>query len=127
MTKQHLPTPLRLQNHQYVTGGRLTPRKEIQTKLANPTLATRHRAYILDQVFHLLQPTAITDTDLSSQLYLSVCLCICVSVYSAFTAYISLIMDQVLIKLGENVITSVRLIVLKFEHSAAKGNTTHKG
>ena len=59
----------------------------------------------------------------SCQLYLSVCLCVC----PAFTAYISLTMGRIFIKLGENVGTSVRLIVLKFEHSAAKGKTTHKG
>ena len=49
------------------------------------------------------------------------------SVCPAFTAYISVTMGWILIKLGENVGTSVQLIVLKFEHSAAKGNTTHKG
>ena len=58
---------------------------------------------------------------------LSVCLCVCVCVCPAFTAYISLTMGRILIKLGENVGTLVRLIVLKFEHSATKGNTTHKG
>ena len=36
-------------------------------------------------------------------------------------------MDWILIKLGENVGTLVQLIVLKFEHSAAKGKNTHKG
>ena len=36
-------------------------------------------------------------------------------------------MSRILIKLGENVGTLVRLIVLKFEHSATKGSTTHKG
>ena len=51
--------------------------------------------------------------------------CECLSVCPAFTAYISLTMSRILIKLGENVGTSVRLIVLKFENSAAKGNTTH--
>ena len=61
----------------------------------------------------------------SSQLYLSVC--VCLSVCPAFTAYISLTMGRILIKLGENVGTLIRLIVLKFEHSAAKGKTTHKG
>ena len=67
----------------------------------------------------------------SSQLYLyvclSVCVSVCVSVCPAFTAYISVTMGWILIKLGGNVGTLVRLIVLKFEHSAAKGNTTHKG
>ena len=63
----------------------------------------------------------------SSQLYLSVYLCVYLCVCPAFTAYISVTMDRILIKFGENVGTSVRLIVLKFEHSAAKGNTTHEG
>ena len=61
----------------------------------------------------------------SSQLYLSVCLSVCVSV--PLLAYISLTMDRIWIKLCENVGTLVRLIVLKFEHSAAMENTTHKG
>ena len=56
-----------------------------------------------------------------------ICVCVCLSVCPAFTAYISLTIDQILIKLGENVETSIRLIVLKFENFAAKGNTTHKG
>ena len=63
----------------------------------------------------------------SSQLYLSVCLCVCVCVAPAFTAYISLTMGRILIKPGENVGTSARLIVLKFKHSAARDKTTHKG
>ena len=42
--------------------------------------------------------------------HVSVCVCVC----PAFTAYISLSMGQILIKIGENVGTSVRLIVLKF-------------
>ena len=49
------------------------------------------------------------------------------SVCPAFTAYISVTMGWILIKLGENVGTLVQLIVLKFEHSAVKGNTTDKG
>ena len=49
------------------------------------------------------------------------------SVCPAIKAYISVIMGRILIKLGENVGTWVRLIVLKFEHSAAKGKTTNKG
>ena len=53
--------------------------------------------------------------------------CVCVSVCPAFTASISVTMGWILIKLGGNVGNLVRLIVLKFEHSAAKGNTTHKG
>ena len=52
---------------------------------------------------------------------------VCVFVCPAFTAYVSLTMGRILIKLGENVGTAVQLIVLKFEHSAAKENTTHKG
>ena len=59
----------------------------------------------------------------SSQLYLSVCLSVC----PAFTAYISVTMGWILIKLGEYPGTLVRLNVLKFVHSAEKGNTTHKG
>ena len=55
-----------------------------------------------------------------------VCLCVCLCVCPAFTADISVTMGWILIKLGGNVGTQVRLIVLKFEHSAAKGNTTHK-
>ena len=59
------------------------------------------------------------------------CLCLCVCVYQsvclAFMVYILLSMGRILIKLGENVATLVRLIVLKFEHSAAKEDTTHKG
>ena len=62
----------------------------------------------------------------SSQLYLSVCLSVCVSVCPAFTAYIPLTIGRILIKLSENVGTSVRLIVFKFEHSAVKEKTTHK-
>ena len=60
---------------------------------------------------------------------LSVCVSVCLCFCPAFTAYISVTMGWILIKLGENVGTyiQVRLIVLKFEHSAAKGNTTHKG
>ena len=58
---------------------------------------------------------------------LSVCLSVCVSVCPAFTAYISVTMGWILIKLGENFGTLVQLIMLKFEYSAAKGNTTHKG
>ena len=54
-------------------------------------------------------------------------LSVCVSVCPAFTAYISVTIGAILIKLGGNVGTLVRLIVLKFEHSAAKGKTTHKG
>ena len=57
----------------------------------------------------------------------SVCVSVCLSVCPAFTAYISLTMSWILIKLDGNVGTLIRLIVLKFEHSAAKGNTTHKG
>ena len=38
----------------------------------------------------------------------------CLSVCPAFTAYISLTLDRILIKLGENVRTLVRMIVLKF-------------
>ena len=58
-------------------------------------------------------------------------LSVCVSVYlcvclSRFYGFISLTMSRILIKRGENVGTLVRLIVLKFEHSAAKGNTIHK-
>ena len=45
-------------------------------------------------------------------LCVSVCVCLCAC--PAFTAYISLSMDRILIKLGENVWTLVRLIVLKF-------------
>ena len=44
-----------------------------------------------------------------------VCVCMCVS--PALTAYISLTMGWILIKLGENVGTSVRLIVLKFHRN----------
>ena len=58
---------------------------------------------------------------------LSVCLSVCVSVCPAFTGYISVTMGWILIKLGGNVETLVQLIVFKFEHSAAKGKTTHKG
>ena len=43
-----------------------------------------------------------------------VCLSVCVSVGPAFTAYISLTMGWISIKLGENVGTLVRLIVLEF-------------
>ena len=53
----------------------------------------------------------------SYKLYLCVCMCVslCVCVWSAFTAYILLTsMGQILIKLGENVRTLVRLIVSKF-------------
>ena len=46
-----------------------------------------------------------------------ICLCVYLCVCPAFTAYISLTMSRILIKLGENVGTLVRLIVLKFEHS----------
>ena len=51
-------------------------------------------------------------------------MCVC----PAFTAYISVTvtMDWILIRLGENFGTSVQLIVLKFEYSVAKGNATHK-
>ena len=42
-------------------------------------------------------------------------------------ADISLTMGRILIKLGDNVGTLIRLCVLKFENSVAKGNTTHKG
>ena len=45
---------------------------------------------------------------------LSVCLSVCVSVCPAFTAYISLTVGRILIKLGENVGTLVRLIVPYF-------------
>ena len=48
------------------------------------------------------------------KLYLCVCVCLCVSVCPAFTAYMSLTMGRSLIKLGDNVGTSVRLIVLLF-------------
>ena len=41
-------------------------------------------------------------------------MCVCVSVCPAITAYISLTMGRILIKLSENVGTSVQLIVLKF-------------
>ena len=60
-------------------------------------------------------------------LSLCVCVCVCLCACPAFTAYISLTMGRILIKHGENVGTSAQLIVLKFEHSAAKGNNTHKG
>ena len=40
--------------------------------------------------------------------------CVCLSVCPAFTAYISLTVGWILIKLSENVGTLVRLIVLKF-------------
>ena len=61
-------------------------------------------------------------------LFVCVCVCVCLSVRDpAFTAYISLTMSRIWIKLGENVGTLVRLIVLKFEHSAAKGKTLYKG
>ena len=40
--------------------------------------------------------------------------CVCLSVCPTFKAYISLTMDRILIKLGENVGTLVLLIVLKF-------------
>ena len=43
-----------------------------------------------------------------------VCLCVCVSVCPTFTAYILLTVGRSLIKIGENVGTLVRLIVLKF-------------
>ena len=56
-----------------------------------------------------------------------ICLSLCVCVCPAFTAYILVTMGWILIKLGKNVGTSVQLIVLEFEHSVAKGNTTHKG
>ena len=45
---------------------------------------------------------------------LSVCVCVCLSLCPAFTAYISLTVGRIFIKLGENVGTLVRLIVLKF-------------
>ena len=44
----------------------------------------------------------------------SVCLSFCLSIGPAFTAYISLTLGRILIKLGENVGNLVRLIVLKF-------------
>ena len=40
--------------------------------------------------------------------------CVCLSVCPAFTAYISFTMSCILIKLGENVLTSVQLIVSNF-------------
>ena len=46
-------------------------------------------------------------------------MCVCLSVCPAFMAYISLTICRILIKLGENVGTSVRLIVLKF-HCATR-------
>ena len=42
---------------------------------------------------------------------------ICVSVCPAFTTYISLTMGQILIKLGENVLTLVQLIVSNFHRN----------
>ena len=47
-------------------------------------------------------------------IYMCVCVCVCVSVCHTFTAYISLTMGRILIKIGENVGTLLRLIVLKF-------------
>ena len=44
----------------------------------------------------------------------SVCLTVCLCVCPAFTAYILLTIGRIVIKLGENVGTSVRLIVWKF-------------
>ena len=54
-----------------------------------------------------------------------ICQSVCLSVCPAFTAYIAVTMGWILIKLGENFGILVQLIMLKFEHSAAKGNTTH--
>ena len=51
-------------------------------------------------------------------------LSVCVSVCPAFMAYIFVTVGRILIKLGENVGTQVRWIVLKFKNSAAKGNVT---
>ena len=50
----------------------------------------------------------------SYKLSVCVCVCVCLSVRNAFTAYISFTMGRVLIKLDENVGTSVRLIVSQF-------------
>ena len=52
----------------------------------------------------------------SNFICLSVCLSVCLSACLAFTAYISVTMGWILIKLGVNVGTLVQLIVLKFEH-----------
>ena len=43
-----------------------------------------------------------------------ICVCVMVCVCPTFPVYISLTMGQILIKLSENIVTSVRLIVLKF-------------
>ena len=66
-------------------------------------------------------------TPAAEQSCLSLCPSVPLSVCPAIKAYISVTMSWILMKLGENVGTLVRLIVLKFERSAAKGNTTHKG
>ena len=57
-----------------------------------------------------------------SKLYLCACVCL-----SHFTANISLTMGRILIKLGKHVGTLVRLIVLKFEHSAAREKPLMRG
>ena len=58
---------------------------------------------------HSLWTVAPTNF-ISVCVYVCVCLCVC----PAFTAYILVTMGRILIKLAENVGTSVRLIVLKF-------------
>ena len=82
----------------------------------------------------LRQTVTLATAILSSQsgrlwllLTLSVCLSVSLSVCPAFTAYISVTLGRILIKLGGTVGTLVRLIVLKFEHSAAKGKTLIRG
>ena len=59
---------------------------------------------------------------------LSVGLCVCVCVFvQLFTAYISLSMGRILIKLGENVENLVRLIVFKFHCTMCKARNKSKG
>ena len=56
-------------------------------------------------------------TPAAEQSCLCVCVSVCVSICLTFTAYISLTIGQILIKLGEYDGTLVRLIVLKFHRN----------
>ena len=50
-----------------------------------------------------------------------ICVSVCVSVCPTFTAYVSLTLGRILIRLGENVGTLVRLIVSKFHCATPLG------
>ena len=78
----------------------------------------------INMVFYVIVLSSVLETVAPLNF---ICLCVCLPVCPAFTAYISVTIGWILIKLGEKFGTLVQLIVLKFEHSAAKGNTTHKG